>query len=72
MTERPLNPVVPCRSCAAECRWVTTRAGKHMLINLEGSLPTDFAFDASRHASHFATCPQAPEWRKKHKRPEAR
>lgn len=41
-----------CRSCRAEVMWVTTAAGKRMPIDRDGK-------------SHFATCPQADDWRRK-------
>ncbi len=41
-----------CRSCLAQIAWVTTPAGKRM--------PVDPATDES----HFASCPQAKNWRK--------
>jgi len=69
MTDAPkLNPVALCRSCQAEGRWVKTRNGKNLLVNLEGSLPTDFVFDPKRHVPHFASCPDAAKWRRHHGR----
>lgn len=41
-----------CRSCRAEVMWVTTAAGKRMPIDRDGT-------------SHFATCPDAKDWRRK-------
>ena len=42
----------PCRSCRVQIRWAR-RGGKPHPYNLDGV------------TSHFATCPQAPAWRKK-------
>lgn len=41
----------PCRSCGAPVYWVTTRRGKKMPVNADGT-------------SHFASCPQAGKWRR--------
>lgn len=41
-----------CRSCGAPIAWVVTRAGKRAPIDPDGT-------------NHFATCPQAAEWRKR-------
>ena len=43
-----------CRSCQAEIRWVRTAAGKYMPLNADGT-------------PHWATCPQAKEWKKSKK-----
>lgn len=41
-----------CRSCGAEVLWCRTPAGKKAPIDRQGT-------------SHFATCPQADQWRKR-------
>lgn len=41
-----------CKSCSAKIGWGKTEAGKRMPFNL------------SDHTAHFATCPQAKEFRK--------
>jgi len=53
-----------CRSCHAEIVFLTTRTGKTIPVNAETVGPEDREFDPVRHTSHFATCPQAPQWRK--------
>lgn len=45
------NPPAKCRSCHAEVLWTTTPAGKRSPLDRDGK-------------SHFATCPQAKEWRR--------
>lgn len=46
-----------CRSCGAVVLWVETQGGKRM--------PVDYPPDESSLVeSHFATCPQAKEWRR--------
>lgn len=68
-----------CSSCKAPVLWVTTVAGKMMPVDAEprtdGNLAIvgaeSHAFDMEdamlgrpRFGSHFATCPDAPAWRK--------
>lgn len=40
-----------CRSCGATVRWAETKTGKKMPLDADGT-------------SHFATCPDADQWRK--------
>lgn len=42
-----------CASCGAEIRWQRTPAGHATPINPDGT-------------THWATCPQARDWRKRH------
>lgn len=67
-----------CRSCGAWIVWAVTEKGKRMPVEpsdggnifLKESLfdepPTATVVEPGKgtHASHFATCPDAPEWRK--------
>lgn len=46
------DPPARCRSCGAVVLWCTTPAGKRAPVNRDG-------------VSHFATCPQASDWRKR-------
>lgn len=45
------DPPARCRSCRAEILWTTTPANKRAPLNRDGT-------------SHFATCPQAADWRR--------
>lgn len=56
-----------CRSCKKLVVWFRTPAGKKMPVDAETTKPTDRAeqLDLTRHISHFATCPNANEHRKK-------
>jgi hypothetical protein len=57
----PSAPVVPCRSCKAPIVWIRTALGKRMPVNYErvnGCCPP------ASGTSHFATCPNASDWRK--------
>jgi hypothetical protein len=50
-TFRPQEKPKHCRSCDARVLWLTSKAGRHAPFDPDGK-------------SHFATCPDAPEWRK--------
>ena len=52
-----------CRSCGAEIVWVKTLQGKNMPIDAETDDGSGL-FDHNVHVSHFATCPDAPSWRR--------
>lgn len=45
-----------CRSCGAPILWCITAKGKKM--------PVDVPTDDGPTTSHFATCPEANQWRK--------
>lgn len=47
---RPLN-ISSCRSCRAQILWCETPTGKRAPVDPSGE-------------SHFATCPQAKDWRR--------
>ncbi len=47
----PGTPSAKCRSCQATIYWIETTKGKQMPCNGDGT-------------SHFASCPNADEWRK--------
>ena len=54
----PNAKVQQCRSCGADVIWIITEAGKRMPVDAApGLIPGE-------HTSHFATCPQANDWRK--------
>lgn len=55
-----------CKSCGYECKWLKTQAGKWILVELD-SVEDDRAeiFDPlSGMIAHYATCPEADNWRK--------
>ena len=54
-----------CRSCGKAMIWMTTKLGKSMPIDAESYTAGDLEFDAAKHRSHFATCPNADRHRKK-------
>jgi hypothetical protein len=55
-----------CRSCSAPIYWVKTRAGKNMPVDADTATRGDTQFDPQAgHISHYATCPQAKDHRKR-------
>jgi len=55
----------PCRSCGEEIVFVKTAAGKKMPIDADTWTEGEEYFEPRVHRSHFATCPQAEQFRKK-------
>lgn len=79
MTDHPDSATATCRSCGAPIRWVTMPSGKAAPIDAEpvadGTIVVFSCGDAAyvrtgeavsgvRHASHFATCPNAAAHRR--------
>lgn len=54
-----------CRSCGAEIVFLRTRTGSRMPVDAETVEEGEELFDPKRHTSHFATCPQAGEHRRR-------
>lgn len=56
-----------CRSCGAPIVWFRTAKGHRMPVDAGTTKPTDaeHQLDLSRHVSHFATCPNANQHRRK-------
>lgn len=57
--------VVHCSSCMARIIWFKTAAGKNMPVDADSVKPGEFTLDVKKHKSHFATCPQRDQHRKK-------
>lgn len=57
--------ITSCRSCEADIVWLRTRAGKNMPVDADTVEPEDTEFDPEKHTSHFATCPQAGQHRRR-------
>lgn len=53
-----------CKACHAKIIWFKTEAGKNMPVDADTVEPDDEELDLSRHSSHFATCPNADQFRK--------
>ena len=64
-TEAHERRITRCKSCNAKVIWLITKNLRHMLIDADTVEPGDTEFDHHRHTSHFATCPNADQHRKK-------
>jgi hypothetical protein len=55
-----------CAGCGAEIKWVKTKAGKRMPVNVElKTIVTEDGEVVRGYESHFATCPKADDFRKR-------
>jgi hypothetical protein len=54
-----------CRSCRADIVWLMTVGGKRMPVNAETVRAGDTIYEHGRHVSHFSTCPEQEQWRRK-------
>lgn len=57
--------ITRCRSCRAKIIWFKTDAGKNMPVDADTVEADDDELDLSRHVSHFATCPNANQHRRR-------
>jgi hypothetical protein len=57
-----------CRSCAALVYWLKTAKGARMIVDADTVTDPEAVFDARVHRAHWATCPDAVEWRAKRAR----
>ncbi len=64
-TEAHERRIVRCRSCNARIIWFKTAAGKNMPVVADTVEPGDEKLELPRHVSHFATCPQADQHRRR-------
>ena len=62
-----MTKTAKCRSCDEYIVWVKTQAGKNMPVDADSFDEGDeLVYDAERgHISHFATCPNADQHRRK-------
>jgi hypothetical protein len=56
--------VVHCRSCGAPIVWLDTNNNRRMPVDAATVRPEDRSYEQGQHVCHFATCPQANEWRR--------
>jgi len=54
-----------CGSCQAPIIWLLTKNLRPMPVNAETVKPEESRFDPERHSSHFATCPNAKQHRRR-------
>ena len=64
-TEAHERRIVRCSSCRAKIIWLLTKNLKPMPVDADTVEPADSQFDRERHKSHFATCPNANQHRRK-------
>jgi hypothetical protein len=64
-TEEHERRIVRCSSCRAQIIWFKTGTGKNMPVDADTVEPEDEELDLARHKSHFATCPNANQHRRK-------
>ena len=54
-----------CLSCGAAIVWMMTVNNRRMPVNAETVESGETIYMHGKHVSHFATCPQSDQWRKK-------
>jgi hypothetical protein len=64
-TERHERRITRCRSCRAQIIWFDTPSGNRMPVDADTVSPDDDELDLTRHQSHFASCPQADQHRRR-------
>lgn len=64
-TEAHERRIMRCKSCRAQIIWFKTEAGKNMPVDADTVEADDTELDLERHVSHFATCPQANQHRRR-------
>ena len=71
-TNAPPTPTEPherritrCRSCHARIVWLATNNNRRMPIDADTVEPADEFYEQGKHVSHFSTCPDAKEWRRR-------
>ncbi|MBX6381466.1 MAG: hypothetical protein IRZ07_00625 [Microbispora sp.] len=57
--------ITRCRTCQARIVWLKTAAGKNMPVDADSVEPGDETFEYGRHVSHFSTCKQADQHRRR-------
>lgn len=57
--------IVKCSSCRALVVWFKTRLGNNMPVDANTVTPIDTVLELPRHVSHFATCKNASQHRKR-------
>lgn len=60
------HEIVTCRGkdCDADVVWLVTRLGKWIAVNIGNVTADDDEFRYAYHVAHFATCPNADDFRK--------
>jgi hypothetical protein len=64
-TEAHERRIVRCRSRNAKIIWFKTERGSNMPVDADTVEPEDQELELPRHISHFATCPNANQHRRR-------
>lgn len=64
-TEAHERRIVRCRSCNARIVWLIMPSGKKNPADADTVESGDELFEWGKHVSHFSSCPQADQWRKR-------
>jgi len=58
--------ITRCKSCRARIIWLRTQAGKNMPVDADSVNPEDDEFEVAKgHISHFSTCPNSDQHRRR-------
>lgn len=60
-----MKKVQNCKSCGAGIIWLRTLSGKSMPVDYLSVSDGETVFDYSKHTSHFATCKNADQHRRR-------
>lgn len=62
---KPTRRIVRCRGCNARIIWFATHNNRRMPVDADTVEPQDDTLDLNKHISHFSTCPNAGDFRRK-------
>lgn len=57
-----------CKSCGADIVWLVTKNKKMIPVDADTVVEGEEIFDSDTMTTHFETCPDADNWRKKNAR----
>jgi hypothetical protein len=57
--------ITRCKSCRARIIYLQTNNNKRMPVDADTVDAEDEVYEQGKHVSHFSTCPNADEWRRK-------
>jgi len=64
-TEEHERRITRCRSCGAKIIWFKTARWRNMPVDADSVEPEDEELDLDKHVSHFSTCPNASQHRRR-------
>ena len=65
MTNPAHTKLAKCRSCGAYIVWLKTQRGANMPTDADSVNEGDTEFDPKEYVSHFSTCPDADQHRRR-------